>query len=127
MNQKQINFLTMVSAILTFLDNNIAKWNQNAAVTSNITTLRNIKSAIDAKALAQQNDTKGYTAKKNSDMEKMVTVASKLAVRVKNYAVSINDHVLKQAVDFSVKDLESGPEKETVNRCRQIADKAQRW
>ncbi len=125
MTQKQTNSLNMFFAVLQYLNDNSAEWNANTLISSGIQTFSTSVDAINKQAAAQTgSDKKGYTTKKDQDLENLVTLAYKLALRVKNYAVSINNPVLKQAVDFSRTELEAGKEKAIADRCNNIADKA---
>lgn len=57
-------------------------------------------------------------------MKTLVNLAYKLGLRIKNYAVSVNDTVLKTAVDLSKSDLKAGRAIDIINRCKKILDKA---
>jgi hypothetical protein len=125
MTQKQTNSLNMFLAVLKFLDDNNAGWNNSSIISNEVQDFRNTLQSIQEAAVGQQSaDRIGYTKKKDQDLEKLVDLAYKLALRVKNYAVKINDPVLMQAVDFSKTGLLAGTEKEAVNRCLNIAAKA---
>ncbi len=125
MTQRQINSLNMFQAVLQYLNDNKAEWNTNTLITASVQNFRSSADAIKQQAEAQQSsNTKGYTAKKEQDMENLVDQCYKLALRVKNYGVNIHDLVLKQAVDWSRRDLEAGKEMDIENRCLTIIDKA---
>ena len=125
MTQKQINSLNMFNAVLQYLTDNNTDWKANTLITEAIRKFSRSVEAINAQAAAQTgNDKKGYTAKKDQDLENLVSVAYKLALRIKNYAVSIDDPVLKQSVDFFRTELEAGKEKNIIDRCNTIVAKA---
>ena len=84
-------------------------------ISSGIKTFSTSVDAINKLSASQLSSNKaGYTTKKDQDLENLIMLAYKLALRVKNYAVSINNAVLKQAVDFSRTDLEAGKEKKLL-------------
>ena len=115
----------MFNAVLQYLNDNSAEWNANTLISAGIKAFSNSVDTINKQVAAQTgSDKKGYTTKKDQDLENLVTLAYKLALRVKNYAVSINNAVLKQAVDFSRSELEAGKQKEIVDRCNNIVAKA---
>jgi len=115
----------MFQAVLQYLNDNNTEWNANTLIAASVQNLRSSVEAIQQQAAAQQgSNTKGYTAKKEQDIENVVDLCYKLALRVKNYAVSINDPVLKQAVDWSRRELETGKEMDIENRCLTIINKA---
>jgi len=125
MTQKQTNSLNMFLTLLTFLEENNSNWSGNTVIAPAIQEFNSTVSTIQMQAGTQQStNSKGYTSKKDHDKEALVNLAYKLGLRVKNYAVSINDLVLKQAVDFSRFDLETGKEANVLNRCKTIRDKA---
>ena len=125
MTQKQNNSLNMFNAVLQYLNDNNAEWNANTLISSGIKAFSNSVDTINKQAATQTgSNKKGYTTKKDQDLENLVMLAYKLALRVKNYAVNINDAVLKQAVNFSRTELEAGKEKDIVDRCNNIIDKA---
>lgn len=125
MTQRQIDSLNMFNAVLQYLSDNSADWNTNTLISSGAKAFSTSVDAIHKLSATQlSSEKKGYTTKKDQDLENLVNLTFKLALRVKNYAVSINDAVLKQAVDFSHHELEAGKETDVVNRCSNIADKA---
>ena len=125
MTQRQINSLNMYNAVMKFLNDNNASWSTNTIIAAAVTAFSSSVSSIQEQAAAQQSTSaKGYTTKKDQDLENLVNLTYKLALRVKNYAVSIGDTVLKQAVDFSRHELESGKETDVLNRCISIISKA---
>ncbi len=124
MTQRQINSLNMYNAVLQFLNDNNAAWNSNTIIAAAVTALGTTVTAIQKQAGAQQNGAKGYTAKKDQDLENLADLTYKLALRVKNYAVSINDLVLKQAVTVTRHELQNGKEADVLNRCKNIISKA---
>jgi hypothetical protein len=125
MTQDQLNFNTMLAAVLQYLADNSPEWSTNSVVNAGVKNVQAAKAAIDAKAQLQQDSNKtGYTDKKNIDYENMLTLAYRLGVRVYNYAVSMNDPVMTQAVHFSRFTLESGTEQNVVKRCTTIAEQA---
>lgn len=125
MTQRQINSLNMFNAVLQYMNDNHAQWIANTLITTGVENFSASLNGIRAQAAGQQNSsTRGYTAKKDQEMANMVNLCYKLALRVKNYAMSINDPVLKQAVDFSRHALQNGKETIAVNRCLVIIEKA---
>lgn len=85
---------------------------------------KTVDDIVQLSAAQQSNNPKGYTSKKDQDLENLVNLCYKLALRIKNYAVSINDPVLARPVNFSRSELEAGKETDVLNRCLTIIDKA---
>jgi hypothetical protein len=125
MMQKQINSLNMYNAVLQFLNDNNAAWSANTIIAAAVTLFGSTVSTIQQQAAAQQSSSKkGYTTKKDQDLENLIDLTYKLALRVKNYAAGINNPVLKQGVDFSRHELQNGKEADILNRCINIISKA---
>src|SRR4051812_13504575 len=126
MTQNQINALAMYDAVLEYLDENTVIWTGITPIEEKKTELATTVSTIHSKSQDQQEKSpEGFTAAKNSAMDTMVRQAYKVSLKVKAYAKKIGDSVLHQSVDVSLRDLESGPEKEIINRCVIIAKAAQ--
>lgn len=125
MTLRQSNNQNMFAAVLAYLDDHAADWSGNAVVTTGVTNFRVAKTNIDTKAqLQQDSDKTGYTSKKNGDLENMLALAYRMALRVHNYAVGVGNVVMAQAVNFSKNTLNEGAEQEMIKRCTTIATTA---
>jgi hypothetical protein len=125
MTQDQLNFNSMLAAVLKYLNDNSPEWSTNSVVNIGVKNVQVAKAAIDTKAqLQQDSDKTGYTNQKNMDYENMLTLAYRMGVRVYNYAESVNNAVMMQAVNYSKHDLEKGTEQNVVKRCTTIAEQA---
>ncbi len=81
MTQKQNNSLNMFLAVLKFLDDNNASWSNSSVISNEVQDFRNTLQSIQEAAAGQQSaDRKGYTKKKDQDMEKLVDLTYKLAL-----------------------------------------------
>lgn len=125
MTLKQSNTNTMFTAVLQYLDKNQAVWKGNSVVFAGVLAFRMAKANIDTKAQMQQDsEKKGYTSKKNVDLENMLTLAYRLALRTHNYAVATGNMVMAQATHFSKYSLAVGSEQQILMRCNTIATTA---
>lgn len=124
MTQKQANTLNMHLAVIQYLDNNKDNWNSNSIITKAVNSFQTMVANIQKASLQQNAEVATKPAKNEQDKEQLINLSYKLALRVKNYAVSINNTLLKQSVDFSKNELEAGKEKDIIQRCESIINKA---
>src|SRR4051794_40958568 len=118
MTQNQLNTLAMYDAVLEYLDDSTAVWTGIIPVEEKKTELATTVATIHSKSQDQQEKSpEGFTAAKNSAMDIMIQQAYKVSLKVKAYAKKVGDSVLLHSVDISLRELERGPEKETINRC----------
>ena len=126
MTQRQNNALNMYNAVLQYLDENFEIWHNVTPVANQRAHLKSIVDSINGKSEEQQGkSTTGYTASKIVAMDTMVSLAYKMALKIKGYAKKTGNKVILQSVDFSISRLQSGSSREVINRCKIIAATAQ--
>ena len=124
MIQSQINSFNMYISVLQYLDNNRPTWNTNSIITKAVEDFRLTVLNIQKTETIKQNKATNQAFNNERDKEILINLAYKLALRIKNYAVSSNNVSLKNAVDFSRLELQSGKESDVIERCRNIISKA---
>lgn len=125
MTQRQINYFTMVQAVLKWLTDNSAVWSGIAPIAEEVSQLQIIAAKLNASYLKQtENKTPGFTSNKDIAFENMELIAYNIAIKIRAYARKINNMVIFNAVNFSLTDLSHGPEEDQVQHCKMIKDQA---
>ena len=115
MTQRQINYFTMVQAVLKWLTDNSAVWSGIAPIAEEVSQLQIIAAKLNASYLKQtENKTPGFTSNKDIAFENMELIAYNIAIKIRAYARKINNMVIFNAVNFSLTDLSHGPEEDQV-------------
>lgn len=125
MTQKQINYFTMVQAVLKWLTDNATIWTGITAIEDQVSALQIIVTKLQESYLKQtENQTEGYTSNKDIAFENMETLAYSIAIKIRAYARQINNMAIFNAVNFSMSELTHGPEQDQIEHCRVIKNQA---
>jgi hypothetical protein len=122
MNQRQTNVLNMYKGILNYMNTYTDVWNDVELITEQHSTLNDTIALLGEKVLEQQQkDPAGYTKAKKEALNRVVSLAYIMALKLKSYAKATDNAVLLQKVQYSDSNLERGSESEVINRCSLIA------
>jgi len=125
MEQKAINTLKMVSNVVAGMEQEKAVWEGEPEIVKKNIEIKSVYESIGGKNLIiLSTDKSGFTTAKDILFENITNATYKLLRQMSAYAKIKNDHVLLPLVDLSMSALTRGPQKEVVDRCAAIVEKA---
>jgi len=125
MEQKSINFLKMISGVIAGMEQEKAVWEAETEIVSKHGSIKSLFDSIDGKNQSiLSTDKTGYTSVKDNLFDNITEATHRLTRQMSAYAKINGNHVLLPLVDVSMSALTRGPEKEAVNRCAAIVEKA---
>jgi hypothetical protein len=125
MEQKSINFLKMTSNVIAGMDQEKAVWENEPEILKKYNEIKLGYETSNAKnQLILSADKTGFTIEKDNLFDNITQGTHKLVLKLSAYAKIKNDHVLLPFVDLSLSALSRGPEKEAVDRCGAIIERA---
>jgi hypothetical protein len=128
MDKKENAYLGMVGRTLHFCDQTSSVWNSFSVFVKEINAIKELHSSGNL-LLKEKTETVplGFTTAKDNKFEQMTQKALKLAKKVASFA-KVNGLVeILPLVDYSQSSLKDGPEKEIMNRCTVISEKALKY
>ncbi len=125
MQQRTINFLKMTSGVIAGMESEKSVWEGEEEIAGIYTALKAAYNKIEGTNQGiLGTDTTGLTDEKDSLFDSITHLTFKLCNKMSAYAKLKKDNVLLPLVDVSLSTLQRGIEKEAVDRCAAIADKA---
>jgi len=125
MQQRIINFLKMTSGIIAGMQKEKSVWEDEEEIVAVFTDVVNVYTNIESKNHGiLGTDTTGFTNEKDNLFDKLTHLTYKLCKKMSGYAKRNKDYALLPLVDVSLLTLQRGIEKEAVERCAAIVEKA---
>lgn len=125
MEQRSINFLKMTSGVISGMEQEKTIWETETEIANQHASIKSTFESIGSKnQLILGTDKTGYTSAKDNLFDDITHGTHKLTRKLSAYAKINKVHLLLPLVDLSLSTLTRGPEKEAVDRCAAIIEKA---
>jgi len=126
MKQSESNFLTMVQSLLANLKKDQAFWSGEPEIVSEVNAIESEFNLVNQDlSLVSGLDSTGYTKSKNNTFDTIIHATYKFCRKLCVYARRQNDMVLLQFADHSENSLSAGIEKDAINRCSALLNRAE--
>jgi uncharacterized coiled-coil DUF342 family protein len=123
MTLEQSNYLNMTNAVVSLFDGNNTAWNSVAPLVNGVGKLRKTRDEINITAVKQANNNPtGHTAAKERSRDILESVTLRTALRIRSYAATTDNEVLRKKMQVSRSTLDSMNINELLTFSRVTAD-----
>ena len=124
MTDNQENTRSMFLSVQKTCNDNKSIWSDLPAIVNTFNKFENIISEIDVQRQIQEGVTSGVTESKHKEEEEMTQITLQIAANVYAYASLINDHELKNRVNYSPSTLRNARDTILKDICQSVHDAA---